>query len=482
MGILQFKSQEISNLNILLLENILIKGKTYFDSIFYIYFNRICYENNNKEKEKYKYFASSKYRNISNYISYDKEKDILFKWFKLYDYSCLNTRDKSFKEITEELFKNLYLTKKDEFQELILNGPPFLIRHLAWKTFFKINPDLKTQYFLLLNESLNENIKDEISKDLNRTFLKTEIHSEEHITKLKNILHVMTLYDKKISYCQGLNFIIGFLLKVCNYDEIETFNILTSILKDIRGYFLNSFPLLKLNLFVFDNLLKKFYIKIYNHFGLLEIPKELWIGKWIQTLYTINLPFDITCRIWDCLIVFGFDFIFYISMSIIHYMEKDLLKFEDSSDVIFYFQECFNPKNIVEISEKDIEKQTIFIDKIINKSIKLYKKFDLNEINDIKKTYQLSHTLNMSDKKNLFFSRNKNSEKLNSKMKCNTNSSSIYSSNSFSNLSIKKTIKKINFLDKNEENDNNIDEGEKSNFIQTIKTHCFKNKIKQNIK
>ena len=34
-------------------------------------------------------------------------------------------------------------------------------------------------------------------------------------------------------------------------------------------------------------------------------------------------------------------------------MEKDLLKFKDSSDVIIYFQECFKPKDIIEISEKD---------------------------------------------------------------------------------------------------------------------------------
>jgi hypothetical protein len=161
-------------------------------------------------------------------------------------------------------------------------------------------------------------------------------------------------------------------------------------------------------------------------------------------------------------------------------MEKDLLKFKDSSDVIIYFQECFKPKDIIEISEKDIEKQTIFIDKIIHKSIKLYKKFDLNEINAIKKKYQLNNSINMLDKKNDFFSKNKTSEK-SSKIKCKTNSSSNYSSNSFSNLSMQKTIRNLNFYEKSEENDNNIDEG-KNDFIQAIKSHCFKNKNKQNIK
>ena len=54
-------------------------------------------------------------------------------------------------------------------------------------------------------------------------------------------------------------------------------------------------------------------------------------------------------------------------------------------------------------------------------------------------------------------------------------------SNSFSNLSMQKTIRNLNFYEKSEENDNNIDEG-KNDFIQAIKSHCFKNKNKQNIK
>ena len=46
---------------------------------------------------------------------------------------------------------------------------------------------------------------------------------------------------------------------------------------------------------------------------------------------------------------------------------------------------------------------------------------------------------------------------------------------------MQKTIRNLNFYEKSEENDNNIDEG-KNDFIQAIKSHCFKNKNKQNIK
>ena len=46
-------------------------------------------------------------------------------------------------------------------------------------------------------------------------------------------------------YCQGMNFIVGFLLKQTKFDEIKTYYILKSILPDIKGLFEVDFPLLK---------------------------------------------------------------------------------------------------------------------------------------------------------------------------------------------------------------------------------------------
>ena len=58
----------------------------------------------------------------------------------------------------------------------------------------------------------------------------------------------------------------------------------------------------------------------------------------IQALIIINLPFNETCRIWDCLFIYVFDFIISISLSIIHYKESYLLKLKDSSNVMNLFK------------------------------------------------------------------------------------------------------------------------------------------------
>ena len=70
---------------------------------------------------------------------------------------------------------------------------------------------------------------------------------------------------------------------------------------------------------------------------------ELWIGKWLQTLFTINFPYEETCYIWDALLVYGMDFIIPISLSILSFIEKKLLKLNDSSDILSFLQETFNP-------------------------------------------------------------------------------------------------------------------------------------------
>ena len=200
---------------------------------------------------------------------------------------------------------------------------------------------------------------------------------------LYNILYTIPSLDKEIGYCQGLNFIASFLLKVTFYNEIDCFYLLIYVLERIRGFFIQGFPLLKLNMYIFNYLFKKLFPKLFNHFNKLEIPNEIWISKWMQTLFILNLPFNELCRIWDCLFVFGLDFLIAISLSIIHYFENDLLEFKDSTEVIYYLKECLNPKKYEDI-DKDFDKRIISIDKIINKAEKYYKIMENHNIKKMK--------------------------------------------------------------------------------------------------
>ena len=49
----------------------------------------------------------------------------------------------------------------------------------------------------------------------------------------------------KDGYCQGMNFVIGFFLKLSNFDEIKSYYYTKNIFPKIKGYFEQGFPLLK---------------------------------------------------------------------------------------------------------------------------------------------------------------------------------------------------------------------------------------------
>lgn len=234
--------------------------------------------------------------------------------------------------------------------------------------------------FLNQKNNNNDDLK-QIYKDINRTFIINEYDNaatidqidDEKINKLKNVLIAISNYNSEIGYTQGMNNIIGFLLKVTKFDEKKAFDLAVLIMDKIKGYFIKDFPLLKENLIKFNNEFSRRNNKLYKHFKENGIPDELWISKWLQTLFTINFTFNEICRLWDSLIVYGFNFIIYLSLSIIYFAEDNLLKYDDSSDIINHLNEMMNPnigiKKFVEF-DPDYKDYVIPIYSIISRAKK----------------------------------------------------------------------------------------------------------------
>ena len=152
----------------------------------------------------------------------------------------------------EEKIKKARKNKK--FKELVALGCPECIRSIAWMICANIpvNRDSKL-YEEFLNEDIDSKTEEQIKKDLNRTYFQNESYTDDQIKKLYNILKVFSLQDKEIGYCQGMNFITKFILKVTNYNEIDTFYLISYLFGEIRGYFTEEFPLLKVNIHIFTN-------------------------------------------------------------------------------------------------------------------------------------------------------------------------------------------------------------------------------------
>ena len=335
--------------------------------------------------------VSLKIKNISSFRTLDKQKSILLKWLKISTKSLENNNI----PVLEQLEMNLISYKnkqREKFLDLVANGSPESIRYLLWMFIADIPlHECDSIYDGMLNENIDPKSKDQIKKDLHRTYFHNEEPTEEQLHDLYNLLKLFSLQDKEIGYCQGMNFIAKFILKVTSYNTTNAFYLMTFVFSHISGYFQNDFPLLSLNLYIFNLFFQKYLPKLNKHFITLEIPSEIWIGKWFQTLFTICLPFEETCRVWDALFAYGFDFIIPFSLSLLKQIEIDLLKLTDSSDVVEYLKECLFPQNTVDVY-KNQESQIISVDKIITEATKYYNK---HIITNIKKDYEIKFNKNV---------------------------------------------------------------------------------------
>ena len=245
-----------------------------------------------------------------------------------------------------------YISNPKRFSYKVQSKPPKCFRWISWLTLCGISKLSNQLYYenLLLKE-LDALLDIQIKKDLHRTiFNEDNINNKEFQDCLYKVLKALAIADKETSYCQGMNYIVGLLLIISDFNECETFNLMITILGSgqnnkygIRGLFIHNFPLLKFYCYCFDLLFKEKFSNLYNHFIELEIPQDAWICKWLQTLFCICLPLHLLTNVWDCIISRGLKFLLEFSLALIEIYEKDLLALEDSSDVLEYFRKHMSP-------------------------------------------------------------------------------------------------------------------------------------------
>ena len=343
-----------------------------------------------------KIYISKNYKTLKNYISLEKSKSYFVKWTKVlfdinednFDYSLNSTRKIEnlrnsflYKMFFQKNVKKNIVENKSNIK-LFKYGIPKYLRVFIWEIiiaekysnqrYFNLQEEQR-EYNLFLS-SINKNeINIQIEKDITRTFSDISYQTQKNLNILKNLM-IYTSSLTKDGYCQGMNFIVGFILTVTNFDEIKSYYILKNIFPIIKGYFETGFPLLKKNINLFYKLFSKLYPKLNAHFAKNDVFAQFWVGRWLQTLFTLSLPFDELCFIWDLLLIKGFDFAIYISLAIVYYLEKYLMKLDDSSDILSYLKNALKPESkfgIYTSSENDIKKNIIPLNKIFLKALEI---------------------------------------------------------------------------------------------------------------
>jgi len=302
--------------------------------------------------------------------------------------------------------------KPHVFYRRLVKGPPPAYRWTAWKVALNMKGHFQPEIYLqLLQRKEESKWLREIKKDLSRTFPSHPLYAsndykEKGQTILENILAAYSLYSTSTGYCQGMNFIVGFLLIISGFKEKEVFWALVILMKHkipgdllqvegLEGLYSESLPLVETLQVLSMQLLERTLPTINKHIRNVEVPEALWIHKWHSTLFLYSFPLPHCIRIWDYIFGYGTSGILKVTIGVLKQLKSKLLKtdFAECSDRLRDVKEGLglsSPDKLIVTAEKiNIDwslTETLRLEVLekINQKIKVGKTIqcDVNEVVD----------------------------------------------------------------------------------------------------
>ena len=95
---------------------------------------------------------------------------------------------------------------------------------------------------------------------------------------------------------------------------------------------------LKKRVWIVKRLLQKYINKLFALFVDQAISDDLWLLKWIMTIFTMVLPGILLVRIWDLFLIKGLNFLYKVILAILQLIEIDLFE-KDTGDICEYLSD-----------------------------------------------------------------------------------------------------------------------------------------------
>ena len=219
------------------------------------------------------------------------------------------------------------------FAQRLSSGPYTPYRWIAWKTALKTqNIYIPRHYKSLLLRKAESKWFETISADVKRTFTRYQYNHES----LENILLAYEIYNPSVGYCQGMNFIAAILLIISEAKEEENVWAFVALMEQkissdelslpgINQLYIKDFPLVTLIGNLFNSTLEETNPDLRQHLSKVELQHDLWLTKWISSLFLYTFPFEYCIRFWDALLANGVSFIIPIICAILSNFSEKLL-------------------------------------------------------------------------------------------------------------------------------------------------------------
>ncbi|VWU52145.1 Rab-GTPase-TBC domain containing protein, putative [Hepatocystis sp. ex Piliocolobus tephrosceles] len=240
----------------------------------------------------------------------EKERDIFSLTCKLMYFEVYSLNN------LKSLYKNKFISNEKR---------PFLWKNILLAENKYISIDLYKEL-----KKQNSSFQKIIEKDIYRTFPNNSIFLNKETDmykKLSDVLKICSIYFKKIGYCQGMNYVAAIFLLVFR-NKIDTVRCFIALLRNfnLKEMFIYKFPELKNIIYQLKVLIKAYLPDLSVYLKKNKIKVDFFCINWFMTLFSQDLSFENTVKLWDMFFLFGIKILIKLSLILLsHYAHKIIL-------------------------------------------------------------------------------------------------------------------------------------------------------------
>jgi len=233
------------------------------------------------------------------------------------------------------------LNNRTLLRQKLRTGVPGSLRSLVWSSVTKASLLLQKNagiYQALCQRTIDDHeLQNLILFDVTRTFPNHPLLSEERQQSLRNILIAFANLNRDFRYQQGMSYYAAVLL--FQLEEEAAFWAFVALMKIVgfRSLFEQSDVYMKR----FLSLFAVYLPRLHRHFVQQNFSCEIFVMRWLRTLFAQQFDLEFVFRLWDVLLVGDLSFAVTTVLAIFVYSEVQLSKLA-GSHLLDYLQQLPN--------------------------------------------------------------------------------------------------------------------------------------------